>query len=52
MPKYSHLDSFPVEEYEFEKVSDKEIDACYYYEFAREQSELIKGIKYLPFTKN
>ena len=45
MPKYSHLDSFPVEEYEFGKVSDKEIDACYYYEFAREQSELIKGIK-------
>ena len=45
MPKNPHLDSFPVEEYQFGNVSDKEIDACYYYEFSREQSELIKGIK-------
>ena len=45
MKKKSLKGSFPVEEYQFIKIPDEELDACYYYEFSREKSELIKGIK-------
>ena len=45
MKKKSLINSLPVKEYQFLKVSDEELDACYYYEFSREKSELIKGIK-------